>query len=148
MNDKKTQAANTPERMPLTSLDVTEALLAQLRDAAPQIFSEGRVDFAKLQAALGEHIETNPERYGLTWAGKRDAFRNVQVPSVATLRPMPAENVNWDSSEILIIEGYNFEVLKLLQKPYHGKVKMIYSDPPYNTGNEFIYPDNFLDGLH
>jgi len=147
MNDKKTQAANTPERMPLTSLDVTEALLAQLRDAAPQIFSEGRVDFAKLQAALGEHVETNPKRYGLTWAGKRDAFRNVQVPSVATLRPMPAESVNWDSSENLIIEGDNFEVLKLLQKPYHAKVKMIYIDPPYNTGNEFIYPDNFREGL-
>jgi len=147
MNDKKTQAANTPERMPLTSLDVTEALLAQLRDAAPQIFSEGRVDFAKLQAALGEHVETNPERYGLTWAGKRDAFRNVQVPSVATLRPMPAESVNWDSSENLIIEGDNLEVLKLLQKPYHAKVKMIYIDPPYNTGNEFIYPDNFREGL-
>ena len=147
MNDKKTQAANTPERMPLTSLDVTEALLVQLRDTAPQIFSEGRVDFAKLQAALGEHIETNPERYGLTWAGKRDAFRNVQVPSVATLRPMPEESVNWDSSENLIIEGDNLEVLKLLQKPYHGKVKMIYIDPPYNTGNEFIYPDNFREGL-
>jgi len=134
-------------KLPLTSADMTEALLAQLRDAAPQIFGEGRVDFAKLQAALGEHIETNPERYGLTWAGKRDAFRNVQVPSVATLRPQPEESVNWDSSENLIIEGDNLEVLKLLQKPYHGKVKMIYIDPPYNTGNEFIYPDNFREGL-
>jgi len=134
-------------KLPLTSADLTETLLAQLRAATPQIFSEGRVDFAKLQAALGEHIETNPERYGLTWAGKRDAFRNVQVPSVATLRPMPEESVNWDSSENLIIEGDNLEVLKLLQKPYHGKVKMIYIDPPYNTGNEFIYPDNFREGL-
>lgn len=79
-------------KLPLTSADMTEALLAQLRAASPQIFSEGRVDFAKLQAALGEHIETHPERYGLTWTGKRDA--NVQVPSVATLRPMPAESVN------------------------------------------------------
>jgi len=134
-------------KLPLTSADLTEALLAQLRAASPQIFSEGRVDFAKLQAALGEHVETNPERYGLTWAGKRDAFRNVQVPSVATLRPQPEESVNWDSSENLIIEGDNLEVLKLLQKPYHGKVKMIYIDPPYNTGNEFIYPDNFREGL-
>lgn len=147
MNDKKTQAANSPERLPLTSADMTDALIGQLRDAAPQIFSEGRVDFAKLQAALGEHIETNPERYGLTWAGKRDAFRNVQVPSVATLRPQPDESVNWDSTENLIIEGDNLEVLKLLQKPYHAKVKMIYIDPPYNTGNEFIYPDNFHEGL-
>ena len=134
-------------KLPLTSADVTETLLAQLREAAPQIFSEGRVDFAKLQAALGNHIETNPERYGLTWAGKRDAFRNVQVPSVATLRPQTEESVNWDSTENLIIEGDNLEVLKLLQKPYHGKVKMVYIDPPYNTGNEFIYPDNFREGL-
>ncbi|OGS98677.1 MAG: hypothetical protein A3H99_08270 [Gallionellales bacterium RIFCSPLOWO2_02_FULL_59_110] len=134
-------------KLPLTSADLTEALLAQLRAASPQIFSEGRVDFARLQAALGEHIETNPERYGLNWAGKRDAFRNVQVPSVATLRPQPGESVNWDSTENLIIEGDNLEVLKLLQKPYHAKVKMIYIDPPYNTGNEFIYPDNFREGL-
>ena len=134
-------------KLPLTSVDLTEALLGQLRATSPQIFSESRVDFAKLQAALGEHIDTNPERYGLTWAGKRDAFRNVQVPSVATLRPMPDESVNWDSSENLIIEGDNLEVLKLLQKPYHGKVKMIYIDPPYNTGNEFIYPDNYREGL-
>ncbi|MBI4937108.1 MAG: site-specific DNA-methyltransferase [Nitrosomonadales bacterium] len=134
-------------KLPLTSADLTEALLAQLYDAAPQIFSEGRVDFAKLQAALGEHIEAGAERYGLNWAGKRDAFRNVQVPSVATLRPQPEESVNWDSTENLIIEGDNLEVLKLLQKPYHGKVKMIYIDPPYNTGNEFIYPDNFREGL-
>ncbi len=134
-------------KLPLTSIDMTEALLAQLRAASPQIFSEGRVDFAKLQAALGEHIETGAERYGLNWAGKRDAFRNVQIPSVATLRPQPEESVNWDSSENLIIEGDNLEVLKLLQKPYHAKVKMIYIDPPYNTGNEFIYPDNFREGL-
>lgn len=147
MNDKNKQAANLPERLPLTSADVTDALISQLRDVAPQIFSEGRVDFARLQAALGEHIETSPERYGLTWAGKRDAFRNVKVPSVATLRPQPEESVNWDSTENLIIEGDNLEVLKLLQKPYHGKVKMIYIDPPYNTGNEFIYPDNFREGL-
>lgn len=147
MTDKNVQAANSPERLLLTSADMTNALISQLRDIAPQIFSEGRVDFAKLQAALGEQIETNPERYGLTWAGKRDAFRNVQVPSVATLRPQPDESINWDSTENLIIEGDNLEVLKLLQKPYHGKVKMIYIDPPYNTGNEFIYPDNFREGL-
>ena len=133
--------------MPLESADAIEALLEQLREAAPQVFSEGRVDFAKLQAALGKHIDTNPERYGLTWAGKRDAFRNVQIPSVATLRPQAEESVNWESTENLIIEGDNLEVLKLLQKPYHGKVKMIYIDPPYNTGNEFIYPDNYREGL-
>jgi adenine-specific DNA-methyltransferase len=134
-------------KLPLTSADLTDALLTQLRDAAPQTFSEGRVDFTKLQAALGEHIETGAERYGLNWAGKREAFRNVQIPSVAALRPQLEESVNWDSTENLIIEGDNLEVLKLLQKPYHAKVKMIYIDPPYNTGNEFIYPDNFREGL-
>ncbi|MDO9012765.1 MAG: site-specific DNA-methyltransferase, partial [Gallionella sp.] len=138
---------NDEIKLPLTSADLTEALLAQLRDVAPQIFSEGKVDFSRLQAALGEHIATDPERYGLNWAGKRDAFRNVQTPSIATLRPQPEESVNWDSTENLIIEGDNLEVLKLLQKPYHGKVKMIYIDPPYNTGNEFIHPDNFRAGL-
>jgi len=134
-------------KLPLETDSQTDALIAELHNLAPHIFSEGKVDFAKLQAALSEYIDTNPERYGLSWAGKRDAFRNVQVPSVATLRPQPEESVNWDSTENLIIEGDNLEVLKLLQKPYHGKVKMIYIDPPYNTGNEFIYPDNFHEGL-
>lgn len=147
MTEKHTQTTNSSERLPLTSADLTEALINQLREAAPQIFSEGRVDFTRLQAALGEHIEDQPERYGLNWAGKRGAFRNVQIPSVATLRPQLEESVNWDNTENLIIEGDNLEVLKLLQKPYHGKVKMIYIDPPYNTGNEFIYPDNFREGL-
>lgn len=147
MTDKHTQTMNSSERLALTSEDVTDNLIKQLRDATPQIFSEGRVDFSKLQAALDEHIEEQPERYGLNWAGKRGAFRNVQIPSVATLRPQFEESVNWSSTENLIIEGDNLEVLKLLQKSYHSKVKMIYIDPPYNTGNEFIYPDNFREGL-
>ncbi len=147
MTDSTKPLSPARDRLPLTSADLTDALLAQLRDAAPQVFSEDHVDFTKLQAALGEHIETGAERYGLNWAGKRNAFRNVQVPSVATLRPQPEESVNWDSTENLIIEGDNLEVLKLLQKPYHAKVKMIYIDPPYNTGNEFIYPDNYREGL-
>jgi adenine-specific DNA-methyltransferase len=134
-------------QLPLASADPSADLLAQLRAAAPLVFSEGKVNFDKLKAALGEQIDANPERYGLTWAGKSDAFRNVQAPSVGTLLPMPEESVNWDSTENLIIEGDNLEVLKLLQKPYHGKIKMIYIDPPYNTGNEFIYPDNFREGL-
>ena len=108
-------------KLPLTSDDLTDALLAQLRESAPQIFSKGRVDFTKLQAALSEHIETGAERYGLNWAGKRDAFRNVQIPSVAALRPQHEESVNWDSTENLIIEGDNLEVLKLLQKPYQAR---------------------------
>jgi adenine-specific DNA-methyltransferase len=134
-------------KLPLTSENPTESLLAQLREQAPHLFSEGKVDWDKLKATLGESIETRAERYGLTWAGKADAFRAVQTPSVGTLLPMPEESVNFDSSENLIIEGDNLEVLKLLQKSYHGQVKMIYIDPPYNTGNEFIYPDNYREGL-
>jgi adenine-specific DNA-methyltransferase len=134
-------------QLPLTSPDPAADLLAQLRTAAPQVFSEGRVDFERLRAALGGHVETGAERYGLTWAGKADAFRNVRAPSVGTLLPMPEDSVNWDQTENLIIEGDNLEVLKLLQKPYHGRVKMIYIDPPYNTGNDFIYPDNYRQGL-
>lgn len=134
-------------KLPLTSSDVTAELLAELREIAPQVFTENRVDFDKLKATLGENIVPKDERYGLIWAGKSEAFRNVQIPSVGTLLPQPEESVNFDTSENLIIEGDNLEVLKLLQKSYHGKVKMIYIDPPYNTGNEFIYPDNYREGL-
>jgi adenine-specific DNA-methyltransferase len=132
-------------RLPLATPDPAADLLAQLRAAAPQAFSEGRLDLEKLRAALGESIETGPERYGLTWAGKSDAFRNVQTPSVGTLLPMPEESVDWDNAENLIIEGDNLEVLKLLQRSYYGKVKMIYIDPPYNTGNDFIYEDDYRE---
>ena len=125
-------------KLPLVSPDPADTLLALLRETAPQVFGESKVDFDRLKAALGEHIEPSAERYGLTWAGKSDSFRNMQTPSVGTLLPMPEESVAWGSTENLIIEGDNLEVLKLLQKPYHGKVKMMYTDPPYNTGNEFI----------
>ena len=134
-------------KMPLATPDLTAELLARLHEAVPRVFSEGKVDFDKLKAALGGKVEQGAERYGLSWAGKSDAFRNVQIPSVGTLRPMVDESVNWNDTENLIIEGDNLEVLKLLHKPYHGQVKMIYIDPPYNTGNEFIYPDNYREGL-
>jgi len=134
-------------RLPLATLDVIDDRLAELRQLYPEAFTEGRIDLKKLRQALGEAIDPGPERYGLNWAGKADAFRALQTPSTATLRPAPEESVNFDSSENMIIEGDNLEVLKLLQKSYYGKVKMIYIDPPYNTGNEFIYPDNFREGL-
>lgn len=138
---------NEDFKLPLTTPDPTQGVVECLREAAPHLFSEGRIDFDKLKELLGGQVEQGTERYGLSWAGKSEAFRNVQTPSVATLLPMPSESVDWDNTENLIIEGDNLEVLKLLQKPYHGKVKMIYIDPPYNTGNEFIYPDNFREGL-
>jgi adenine-specific DNA-methyltransferase len=134
-------------QLPLASTDPVADLLEQLRAAAPQVFSDGLVDFERLRAALGDQVDTGQERYGLNWAGKADAFRNVRAPAIGTLLPMPGDSINWDTTENLIIEGDNLEVLKLLQKPYHGKVKMIYIDPPYNTGNDFIYPDNYRQGL-
>ena len=134
-------------RLPLASPDPVADLVEQLRAAAPQVFSEGKVDFERLRAALGDQVDFGPERYGLSWAGKAEAFQNVRTPSVGTLLPMPEDSVNWDATENLIIEGDNLEVLKLLQKPYHGRVKMIYIDPPYNTGNDFIYRDNYRQSL-
>lgn len=136
-----------PDRLALTSPDLTQALLQHLQEAAPQVFREGKIDFTRLREALGNTLDGDAERYGLSWAGKREAFQQIKVTSTATLRPQPADSVRWDTTENAIIEGDNLEVLKLLQKPYHGQVKLIYIDPPYNTGNEFIYPDNFREGL-
>ncbi len=139
--------APQPDKLLLTSPDLTQDLLQHLQEAAPQVFREGKIDFARLREALGGALDTDGERYGLSWAGKREAFQQIKAPSTATLRPQPADSVRWDTTENAIIEGDNLEVLKLLQKPYHGQVKLIYIDPPYNTGNEFIYPDNFREGL-
>jgi len=129
------------------SAALAEDQLARLREIFPECFTEGRVDFDKLRQTLGEEIDSRPERYSFTWAGKRDAILLLQTPSRATLIPCPKESVNFKETGNLFIEGDNLEVLKLLYKPYFGRVKMIYIDPPYNTGNDFIYPDNFADPL-
>lgn len=121
--------------------------IEQLKQIFPEVFTEGRVDFEKLRASLGSFEDGRPERYTFTWAGKRDAIRLLQTPCRATLIPAKDESVNFDSTEHLFIEGDNLEVLKLLYKSYFGRVKMIYIDPPYNTGNDFIYPDNYADPL-
>ena len=142
------QSTQLPPKLAENSTDPTADLLDALRERIPHVFTESGIDFDKLRATLGGAVMEGKERYGLTWAGKAEAFRNVQSVSNGTLAPMPSESVDWDSTENLIIEGDNLEVLKLLQRPYHGKVRMIYIDPPYNTGNEFIYPDNFREGLH
>lgn len=134
-------------RIPLISQDVIAERVEALRELFPEAFAEGAIDFAKLKQALGEFTDASPERYGLSWAGKSDAVRAVQSLSSGTLVPCKEESVNFDTTENLIIEGDNLEALKLLQKSYYGKVKMIYIDPPYNTGNEFIYPDNYREGL-
>lgn len=117
-----------------------------LKQLMPEIFDEGQIDFEKLKATLGENITFSNERYVLNWAGKSDAFRVMQCPSTATLVPCKEESVDFDTTQNIFIEGENMEVLKVLQKSYFGKVKMIYIDPPYNTGNDsFIYPDKFSE---
>jgi len=130
-----------------TSLDVASEQIERLKGLFPEVFSEGRVDFEKLRATLGEIVDDGPERYSFTWAGKRDAVRLLRVPSRATLKPRCSESVDWDSTKNVFIEGENLEVLKLLYKSYAGRAKMIYIDPPYNTGNDFVYPDDFADPL-
>ena len=113
----------------------------------PEAVSEGAVDIERLRASLGDIVNGRPERYSFGWAGKRDALRLLQVPSRATLVPDLDQSLNFQSTSNVFIEGDNFEVLKLLYKSYFGRVKMIYIDPPYNTGHTFIYPDSFADPL-
>lgn len=138
----------TPTRLDLRSHDLAADKRDELLRLFPEVRTEGgQIDFERLKLALGEVVDTGRERYGLTWPGKADCFRAIQTPSMGTLRPAPEESVRFDTTENLIIEGDNLEVLKLLQKSYLGKVKMIYIDPPYNTGNDFIYPDNFSESL-
>lgn len=144
MNDTTDQ----PEKFDLSSMDISAEKRAELFRLFPEARTEGgKIDFDRLKLALGEMIDVARERYGLTWPGKADCFRTIQAPSLGTLRPLPGESVNWDGTQNLILEGDNLEVLKLLQKSYLSKVKLIYIDPPYNTGNDFIYPDNFSDNL-
>ena len=137
-----------PDNFELRSHDAAGDKIAELLRLFPEIRTEGgKLDFDRLKLALGETVDVGKERYGMNWPGKAECFKTIQAPSLGTLRPCPEESVNFDTTENLIIEGDNLEVLKLLQKSYLGKVKMIYIDPPYNTGNDFIYPDNFSESL-
>ncbi|HBO22156.1 MAG TPA: site-specific DNA-methyltransferase [Providencia sp.] len=129
------------------SLDITTQNIEQLKQLFPDVFSEGKIDFDALKALLGAEIDDSEERYNFTWNGKNKARQIAQMPSTGTLRPCKEESVDWDTTENLFIEGDNLEVLKLLQKSYHKKVKMIYIDPPYNTGKDFVYKDNFHNNL-
>lgn len=123
-----------------------EERIKLLQSVMPEIFDEGKIDWEKLRAALGEEVNFANERYRLNWAGKSDAFRIMQEASAATLVPCREESVDFDNTQNIFIEGENMEVLKVLQKSYFNKVKMIYIDPPYNTGNDsFIYPDRFSE---
>ena len=129
-----------------TSLDVTQDIIEQLKAVIPQAFSENKLDFQNLQRLLGNYIVTDAERYQLTWAEKCEAYKVLQTPSTATLIPNPESSIDWENAQNVFIEGENLEVLKILQKAYYGKIKMIYIDPPYNTGSDsFIYPDKFSE---
>ncbi len=136
-----------PETFDLTSMDVGAEKRAALRGLFPEVFAEDRIDFDQLKRVLGTWVEPGKERFGLTWPGKADCMRVIQQPSIATLKPARDQSVDFDTTGHLFIEGDNLEVLKLLQKAYFGKVKMIYIDPPYNTGKEFIYPDKHAENL-
>lgn len=154
-----TSLENTDTQMDGDSLNISEQRKQELKQLFPNAFTETKndqgdvvetLDFERLKAELGEFSEiydNRRERYGMDWPGKRDCLRLIQEPSTATLKPCREESVDFDTTENLFIEGDNLEVLKLLQKSYYGKVKMIYIDPPYNTGKEFIYPDNFSESL-
>ncbi|WP_151944759.1 site-specific DNA-methyltransferase [Aliarcobacter butzleri] len=129
------------------SMNVIEQNIEKLKEIFPEVFSEGKIDFSKLEEELGTFKEDANERYNFTWNGKSEAKKIALTPSTGTLRPCKEESKDWDTTKNLYIEGDNLEVLKLLQKSYHKKVKMIYIDPPYNTGKDFVYKDNFRDNI-
>lgn len=137
----------TPDDPETKSAELVADNLAQLQQIFPEAFTEGKIDFDVLKQLLGGEIDEREEKYGLNWHGKRQARQIALTPSTGTLRPCPEESVGWESTQNLMIEGDNLEVLKLLQKSYSGKVKLIYIDPPYNTGKDFVYPDNFQDNI-
>jgi len=129
------------------SRNITQDNIDKLKQIFPEVFNENKIDFDKLQAVLGENIDTEDEKYRFTWNGKMNALRLSQTPSTGTLRPCKADSVEWDTTQNLYIEGDNLEVLKLLQNSFLNKIKMIYIDPPYNTGNDFVYKDDFKDNI-
>jgi adenine-specific DNA-methyltransferase len=136
--------AESPETK---SADIISGNVEVLKSLFPDAFTEGKIDFEVLKALLGGSVDEREEKYGLNWHGKRRARQIALTPSAGTLLPCPEESVDWETTRNLMIEGDNLEVLKLLQKSYAGKVKLIYIDPPYNTGGDFVYPDNFRDNI-
>ena len=129
------------------SADILAGNIEHLKTLFPEAFTEGKIDFEVLKQLLGGMVDEREEKYGLNWHGKRRARQLALTLSTGTLRPCPEDSVDWDTTQNLMIEGDNLEVLKILQKSYAGKVKLIYIDPPYNTGKDFVYPDNFQDNI-
>jgi len=140
--------AELPQKLDLRSHDIAEDKRQELLRLFPEIRTEGdKLDFDRLRLALGEAVDVGKERYGMNWPGKADCFKAIQTPTLGTLLPCVEESVDFDTTRNLVLEGDNLEVMKLLQKSYLGKIKMIYIDPPYNTGNDFVYPDDFAESL-
>ncbi len=129
------------------TMDLIQQNIAELKKLFPEAITEGKIDFDRLRLLLGDEVDTGKEKYEFTWPGKSDCIRLSQQQSTGTLRPDKESSKDWDTTQNLYIEGDNLEVLRLLQKAYHRKVKMIYIDPPYNTGNDFIYNDDFKDNV-
>lgn len=128
------------------SLNIEQDNLTKLMQQFPNLFTEGKLDWEKMKATFSDDINFANERYVLNWAGKSDAFKVLQVPTTGTLKPLPDESINFDTTENIFIEGENLEVLKVLQKSYYNEIKCIIIDPPYNTGSDsFIYPDSFKE---
>lgn len=136
------------QKQSLESMNVQEEKISLLKQIFPEVFTEGlKIDWASLKNILGENIDNVKERYGLIWNGKSECYKTIQKPSLGTLIPFPEKSIKFSETDNIFIEGDNLEVLKLLQKSYLGKIKMMYFDPPYNTGNDFIYPDNYSESL-
>ncbi len=135
------------EKVSSQSMDIEKADLEKLRAVFPQCFSEGKLDISKLLALFGQYDDNDFEKYKFEWKGKSECYRIAGKRSTGTLRPCPEESVNFDTTNNIYIEGDNLEVLKLLQSSYYNKIKMIYIDPPYNTGNDFVYEDDFADPM-
>ena len=129
------------------SMNIEQTEMEKLKSVFPQCFAEGKLDIDKLLGLCGEYIDNDFEKYKFEWKGKMDSLKLAQKRSTGTLRPRKAESVNFDETQNLYIEGDNLEVLKLLQTAYYNKIKMIYIDPPYNTGNDFVYEDDFADPM-
>jgi len=138
---------NEYDLTPSSSVDFKSEISRQLAKLLPEVLTDGKIDAEKLKELLGDDVSEERERFGLFWPGKKRALRAAQSPTTATLIPHLEKSINWETTKNVFIEGDNLEVLKILQKHYHASVDVIYIDPPYNTGQDFVYPDNFKEGL-
>lgn len=139
--------SDTISQVPVSTPDLTTEAANKLAELIPEVVADGKVDFEKLKIILGVDVDDARERFGLTWPGKTQAIRAAQTPTTATLMPDKENSIDWDTTQNVFIEGDNLEVLKILQKHYYGQIKMIYIDPPYNTGNDFVYSDDYRDPI-